>query len=347
MLETLPYSWYAEPEVLRREQARIFARTWQYAGHTGQLPEPGSYFTYTAGLAPIVVTRARDDELRAFVNVCRHRGFTVAQGEGRRETLQCPYHAWTYGLDGRLRAAPRSDLEEGFDRDDLGLLPVQVGTWGPFVFVNPDAQAPPLEEALGPMPQHVAELGLDVDSLEFRLRSEFELEANWKICCENFLECYHCQLVHPDLSEAIDVSADGYGLETDGLVSTQRAPVRAEVTAHYDGRGEISQGQFHYLWPSTVVNILHGRPNISIGPVNPLTHMRTSRFLDYFFRPGEDQDWVDQLVEFDEQVGREDRGLVEGVQRGVSSGVLANGRLLERSERLIAHFQSLTAAALS
>ncbi|HEY7208007.1 MAG TPA: aromatic ring-hydroxylating dioxygenase subunit alpha, partial [Gaiellaceae bacterium] len=345
-LETLPYSWYAEPEMLRREQELIFARSWQYAGHMGQLPEPGSFFTYTAGLTPIVVTRARDEELRAFVNVCRHRGFTVAQGEGRRETLQCPYHAWTYGLDGSLRAAPRSELEPGFDRTELGLMPAGVGTWGPFVFVNPDAEGAPLEEALGRMPQQVAELGLDVDALEFRLRSEFELEANWKICCENFLECYHCQLVHPDLSEAIDVSADGYGLETEGLVSTQHAPVRSEVTEHYDGRGEITAGQFHYLWPGTVVNILHGRPNISIGPVNPITHTRTSRFLDYFFRPGEDQEWIDQLVEFDEQVGREDRGLVEGVQRGVTSGVISSGRLLERSERLIAHFQALTAAAL-
>jgi phenylpropionate dioxygenase-like ring-hydroxylating dioxygenase large terminal subunit len=347
VLETLPYSWYAEPEMLRREQDRIFSRTWQYAGHTGQLPEPGSFFTYTAGLIPIVVTRARDDELRAFVNVCRHRGFTVAQGEGRRETLQCPYHAWTYGLDGRLRGAPRSDLEPGFDSEELGLLPAAVGTWGPFVFVNPDAGAPPLEEALGRMPEQIAGLGLDVGALEFRFRYEFELEANWKICCENFLECYHCQLVHPDLSEAIDVSADGYGLETDGLVSTQHAPVRAEVTEHYDGRGEIARGQFHFLWPTTLVNVLHGRPNVSIGPVSPIDHVRTRRFLDYFFRPGEDQEWIDQLVEFDAQVGREDRGLVEGVQRGISAGVLPNGVLLERSERLIAHFQGLTAAALA
>ena len=155
-----------------------------------------------------MVTRARDGVLRAFVNVCRHRGFTVAEGEGRREALQCPYHAWTYGLDGKLRAAPRADLEPGFEAEELGLLPASVGTWGPFVFVNPDADAPPLEEALGPMPEQVAELGLDVDRLEHRLRSESEVEANWKIVCENFLECYHCAVAHPSLSKSIDVSFD-------------------------------------------------------------------------------------------------------------------------------------------
>jgi choline monooxygenase len=313
----------------------------------GQLAEPGSYFTATAGLTPIVVTRARDDEVRAFVNVCRHRGFPVAQGEARRETLQCPYHAWTYGLDGSLRAAPRADLEPGFEADRLGLVPAGVGRWGPFVFVNPNAEAPPLADALGEMPAQVAELGLDVDALEFRLRSESQVEANWKIVCENFLECYHCQVAHPNLSEAIDVSFDAYRLETDGLVSTQRAPVRAAVTDHYDGRGQLPHGQFHFLWPSTAVNILPGRPNLSIGPINPVAPTRTARFLDYFFAPGEKQGWIDQLLEFDDQVGVEDRALVEGVQRGVTAGALPHGTLLERSEQLIRHFQSLTARALA
>jgi phenylpropionate dioxygenase-like ring-hydroxylating dioxygenase large terminal subunit len=347
VLSTLPYAWYSDPEQLRREQEAIFRSTWQYAGHTGQVADPGSFFTTVAGLTPLVVTRARDGVLRAFVNVCRHRGFTVAQGEGRREALQCPYHAWTYGLDGSLRAAPRANLEPGFEAEELGLLPASVGTWGPFVFVNPDADAPPLEEVVGPMPEQVAALGLDVDRLEHRLRSESEVEANWKIVCENFLECYHCAVAHPSLSKSIDVSFDAYRLETDGLVSTQRAPVRDAHTEEYDGEGELPRGQFHFLWPGTAVNILPGRPNLSIGPINPVSPTRTARFLDYFFAAGEDEAWVEQLLEFDGQVGREDKVLVEGVQRGVGSGALAEGRLLERSETLIAHFQGLVSEALS
>ena len=346
MLTTLPYAWYADPEQLRREQEAIFRSAWQYAGHTGQVGEAGSYFTATAGPIPIVVTRARDGVLRAFVNVCRHRGFTVAQGQGRREALQCPYHAWTYGLDGELRAAPRSNLEPGFDAGELGLVPAAVGTWGPFVFVNPDADAPPLEEALGTMPQDVAALGLDVDALEHRLRSDSELEANWKIVCENFLECYHCAVAHPSLSQSIDVSFDAYRLEADGTLFTQRAPIR-DPHANYEAEGEVPSSLFHYLFPATVVNILPGRPNLSIGPINPVGPTRTARFLDYFFAPAEEQAWIDDVLSLDDQVGREDTVLVEGVQRGVGSGALADGRLLERSETLIAHFQGLVSGALA
>ncbi|MGH3049961.1 MAG: aromatic ring-hydroxylating oxygenase subunit alpha, partial [Gaiellaceae bacterium] len=197
MERTLPYGWYSDPEILRREQERIFRSAWQYAGHTGQLPDGGSgFFTAQAGRVPVVVTRARDGVLRAFVNVCRHRAFPVADGAGSRETLQCPYHAWTYGLDGRLRAAPRAEEEPDFPREELGLVPVAVDTWGPFVFVNActaleDTVPEPLADALGSMPAQVAELGLDVDALVHHHRWETELDANWKIVCENFLECYH------------------------------------------------------------------------------------------------------------------------------------------------------------
>ncbi len=346
MHQTLPYEWYSDAEMLRREQERIFLTSWQYAGHAGQLPEPGSFFTTTVGFTPIVVTRARDGEMRAFLNVCRHRGFLVADGEGRRETLQCGYHAWTYGLDGSLRTAPRSEVEPGFDKEQLALVPVSVDTWGPFVFVNPDVEAGPLADSLGSLPAQLAEL-LDVNALEFNRRADSTLEANWKIVCENFLECYHCQVAHPSFSRAVDVSLDGYLLRTEGLLATQRSRIREEVTAEYDGRGELAAGQFHLLWPNTAVNVLHGRPNLTIGPINPVGPTRTARFLDYFFAPGEDADWIEQFFEFDNQVGREDRGLVEGVQQGVASGLISQGYLLDRSEQLIRHFQSLTARALA
>jgi phenylpropionate dioxygenase-like ring-hydroxylating dioxygenase large terminal subunit len=127
---TLPFSWYTDGEILRREQERIFRRSWQYAGRADQVSEPGSYFAAWAGEVPVVVTRAGDGELRAFANVCRHRGSVLVEGEGRRATIQCPYHAWTYGLDGRLGAAPRSDGEDGFDRDELSLVPMRLETWG-------------------------------------------------------------------------------------------------------------------------------------------------------------------------------------------------------------------------
>src|SRR5215210_548784 len=209
---TIPFDWYSDPAVLRLERDRIFRRSWQYAGRTEQVAEPGSFFTCDAGGVPIVVVRDRDGLLHAFVNVCRHRGSLVCEGEGRRETLQCPYHAWTYELDGSLRAAPRSERETGFEKGELGLVPVSVEAWGPFVFVNPDADAPPLAEILGELPELLAGAGLALDSLRFLHRSRSEYEANWKICCENFLECYHCQVAHPGFSKVAEASDDAYEL---------------------------------------------------------------------------------------------------------------------------------------
>jgi phenylpropionate dioxygenase-like ring-hydroxylating dioxygenase large terminal subunit len=338
---TLPYGWYTDPEILRREQERIIRPAWQYVGHTGRLARPG-YFAAAVGRTPVVVTRDREGELRAFVNVCRHRGHELAAGEGSRETLQCPYHAWTYGLDGRLRAAPRSEEETDFPQDELGLVPVAVDTWGPFVFANADPDAEPLGQALGSLPAQVAELGLDVDSLVHHSRWEAEISSNWKIVSENFLECYHCQVAHPAFSELVDTSPDAYVLSSDGRLSTQHGPLRT-VTPE----DELPRAQFHFLWPNLGINIFPGRPNISIGPIVPLAPDRTYRFLDYFFGPDVEAAWIDDLLAFDDQVGREDRVLVEGVQRGVASGALDRGVLMSESEQLIAHFQALTATALA
>jgi phenylpropionate dioxygenase-like ring-hydroxylating dioxygenase large terminal subunit len=338
---TLPYSWYTDPEILRRERERIFRPAWQYVGHTGQLPEPG-YFAGAAAGTPVVVTCDREGVLRGFVNVCRHRGSQVVEGEGRRETLQCPYHAWTYGLDGSLRAAPRSEEEPEFAPHELGLVPVAVDTWGPFVFANAGGPADPLADALGSLPAQVAELGLDVDSLVHHSRWEAEVDANWKIVTENFLECYHCQVAHPGFSERIDVSPEAYVLSTDGRLSTQHGPLRTASPAD-----ELPRAQFHFLWPNLGINIFAGRPNISIGPIVPLKPERTYRLLDYFFGPDVEPAWIDDLLAFDDQVGREDRALVERVHRGVASGALEHGVLMSKSEQLIGHFDALTAAALA
>jgi phenylpropionate dioxygenase-like ring-hydroxylating dioxygenase large terminal subunit len=343
---SLPWAWYVDESVLRDEQERIFGRVWQYAGRADQIGEPGTYFTARAGLVPIVVTRDREGVLNAFVNVCRHRGFEVAKGEGRRSTLQCGYHAWTYGLDGRLRTAPRADREPGFDLEGISLVPVQVDTWGPFVFVNPDLHAPPLEETLGELPELVASAGLDVDDLRFHHRGESELAANWKIVCENFLECYHCAVAHPGFSAMVDVAPDAYRLEASGKVSTQLGPLRENGRPSYDPAGEVERGQFHFVWPSLAINIFPGRPNLSIGPINPVTPSRTARFLDYFFAADADDAWIEELLAFDAQVGAEDQALVEGVQRGVSSGAIEHGRLMAEAEQLIVGFQRRVAAAL-
>src|SRR6266516_1441007 len=330
---TLPWSWYSDPEVLRREQERIFRRAWQYVGHAGRVAEGGERFAAWAGEVPILVVRA-EDGISAFLNVCRHRGSLLVEGDAAGKTIQCPYHAWTYGLDGSLRAAPRSEREPGFDTSAISLVPLRLETWGPFLFVNPDEDAPPLAETLGPVPDLVP-----VDDLVFHSRDEYVLTANWKIACENYLECYHCPVAHKGFSAAYDIDPDSYRLEPTGdHVLSQFAPTRK------DG---AEQGQFHFVWPNLRLNTFAGPPNLSIGPMLPVGPERSTGFLDYFFAADADSAWVEELLAFDRQVGAEDRALVERVQKGVRSGIVAEGRLLGESEQLVARFQELVGSALA
>ena len=344
---TLPWGWYSDPAVLELERDRIFRRSWQYVGHTGEVAEPGSFAATWVGDVPVVLVRDREDTLRAFLNVCRHRGSIICDGQGQRETLQCPYHAWTYGLDGRLITAPRSKREGGIESPELGLVQLQLGTWGPLVFVKPDPEAAPLDDFLDGMPERIADAGIDLDALRFLQRSESELACNWKVSAENFLECYHCPTAHPGFSAVMDVSVDSYLLETSSGRMTQHGPPRAEPRGAYDPTGEVERGQFHLLFPGTVINVMPGRPNFSIGPIVPTAPETTYRFLDYFVAPDADEAWIEESLAFDAQVGAEDRVLIERVQAGMRAGLVEDGRLLPESEQLIAHFQALVVDALA
>jgi phenylpropionate dioxygenase-like ring-hydroxylating dioxygenase large terminal subunit len=319
--------------VLAREEERIFRSAWHYVGCFGQgNVEPG-----WAGQVPVVLVREGGAE-RAFVNVCRHRGSVVAEKPGDRKSLQCPYHAWTYDLDGSLRSVPRA--EELADTEQLSLVPVRLERWGPFRFVNLDDEAPPLAHLLGEIPDRIA-AGLDVDELAFHHRTDWEVAANWKIASENFLECYHCPVAHPGFSSVVDVSPDGYELLAGERQWSQFGQLRSRSEA------DLPVGQFHFVWPNTGINIFPGRPNLSIGPILPLAPDRTRRILDYFFAPAETEEWIAEFLEFDDEVGREDAKLVESVQRGAGSGVIPEGRLLPQSEQLVAGFQARVREALA
>jgi phenylpropionate dioxygenase-like ring-hydroxylating dioxygenase large terminal subunit len=333
---TTPWSWYRDSAVLEREHEAIFSRSWHYIGVVAdQNVLPG-----LAGRVPVVVVRDDDGEERGFVNVCRHRGSVVVEESGNRKTLQCPYHAWTYDLDGSLRAAPRSERED-VNLSDVSLVPARLERWGPFRFVNLDDQAPPLAEVLGDIPERIAAAGLDLDELVFHHRTDWEVAANWKIACENFLECYHCPVAHPGFSGLVDVSPDNYQLETGKWSWSQFGQLRSR------GGAELPVGQFHFIWPNTGINIFPGRPNLSIGPILPLAPERTRRILDYFFAADATDEWIAEFLEFDDQVGREDARLVESVQRGAGSGAIPDGRLLPESERLVAGFQARVRQALA
>ena len=341
---TLPASWYSDPTVAERERELIFARSWQYAGPAEHVAQPGSYMATQAGHIPIVITHGRDGVLRAFVNVCRHRAYVIARDHGCRETLQCPYHAWTYDLNGSLKRVPRSEREEGFNPANFSLLPASVDTWGPFLFVNPDPDAAPLAETLGDLPGIVASSGVDFSNLRLHSQGEWPIEANWKVALENYLECYHCPVAHPGFSKVINVDPDSYALTVSPTFSSQIGPVRAAALdgtnkAPYVPVGEIASSQYHFLWPNTTVNIVPGPQNISLERWVPDGTGRTIEVTDYWFGADVPPAIVQEVIDFDAQVGQEDTDLVVTVQAGLNSGTVPQGRLMRESEQLIADFQ--------
>ena len=346
MTATLPYTWYTDAEVLRREREHLFAHRWQYAGHTGQLTEPGSYFTLRVADIPLVVVRDREGELHCHVNVCRHRGAEVVSGAGPCSTLQCHYHAWTYNLDGSLRAAPRS---EGDPASTPHSSACERRRWTPGA--RSSSSTPTRTRARSPTRSASCRrswpaAGLDVDELRFHRRRPYSLEANWKVAVENYLECYHCAVAHPSFSDVIDVSQNGYKLQSNATFASHLVrPRENQRNGHYDTSGGV-EGQFHMIWPSMKVNIMPGRPNLSIGPLVPVEPERTDGYLDYFFSADTDAAWIEDYQKLDDQVGAEDRVLVESVQRGMRSQAFEHGRLLLPSEELIGDFQRWVAESI-
>ena len=236
-------------------------------------------------------------------------------------------------------------MEGGLDLEALGLVPLAVGTWGPFVFVNPDARATPLEETLGELPELVAAAGVDVDELVFHSRATSNVAANWKVCCENYLECYHCRVAHPGLVEVIDVAPESYGLDESRWFSTQIGPVRPDARGAFDLHGEIARGQFHFLFPNLTINIAPGRPNLSLGPVLP-EGTQDQPLPRLLLRAGRRRG-VDRGVRRVGRPGGRRGHLARGARPArLGSGLLEGGVLLPESERLIAHFDRLVADAL-
>ena len=346
--ETLPGAWYTDASVFAEEQRQVFDRTWQYAGPAAAVENAGDFLTYRAGRVPLVVVRDTSGELNAFVNVCRHRGAEVVLAEsGNRKTLQCHYHAWTYGLDGCLRAAPGEKDQPGFDRSEFSLVRAQADTWGPFLFVNPDAEAPPLAETLGELPAIVAASGLDLGALHLRDTAEYDTRANWKAIVDNQLECYHCPVAHPAFMTLVDT--DDYTTEEFPTFTVQRGRVR-ESARDGDGPYRIGAGVaesfYVFLWPNFALNVYPGPGNVSVNVYLPLSVDRTLARYHYYFADGVTDEELAEFVGFIDQVQREDIVLVESVQRGLSSGFYDRGRLFAGREDGLRHFQQLVTTAL-
>jgi choline monooxygenase len=348
---TLPASWYTTPDIFQLEQRRIFRRGWQYAGLVEQVARSGDFFTYRTGELSLIILRDENQTLRAFVNVCRHRGSQlILQDNGHRITLQCHYHAWTYNLDGSLRAAPGMKDEAAFNQDDFWLFPVSIDTWGPFIFVNPDAHARPLVETLGELPLLAAATGLDLGSVSHRVRRTYDIAANWKVVVDNYLECYHCPVAHPSFCDMIDVK--DYVVREYDYFSTQTGALKESATKAagrsnlYDvsggeGSAAVTEGFYAYLWPNFTLNIYPGPGNVSLNLFIPLEVNRTLAIYDYCFVDAVSSDEEANFVRFIDQVQEEDIVLCESVQRGLRSGYFNQGKLMLTRESSLRHFQKL------
>jgi phenylpropionate dioxygenase-like ring-hydroxylating dioxygenase large terminal subunit len=340
---TLPYSWYSDDEVFAAERERIFAGSWLYVGHIGRVSAPGDFFTTRLGELPVVVTRDEGGELHALRNVCCHRGAEVVLApEGNRKALQCHYHAWSYALDGHLVGAPRSLGEPDFRKEDFALRPLRLQTYGPFVFVNADDDAPPLEEVMGELPAIVESTGVDLDTLRCRERREYPLEANWKVVVENFLECYHCQVAHPSFADAIELNS--YEIDEYRWFSTQHGPPKHDEDI---GDLQVKEGRYNYLWPTFMLNIYPGPGNASTNQIVPIDANHTLAVYEFFYDDDAPDDFAEETTRLIDQVMVEDITLCESAHRGMRTGTFEHGRLILRYEHAIRHFQGLLRESLA
>ncbi|NSC24916.1 aromatic ring-hydroxylating dioxygenase subunit alpha [Streptomyces albus subsp. chlorinus] len=362
LLATLPGDRYTDPDNFRREQERIFETEWFCAVRAADLDKPGAYRTVQVGRENVLITRNRRGGLRAFLNVCRHRGArlcTAEAGEVRR-SLQCPYHAWTYDLDGRLTAAPNLTRMPDVDRAAYGLHTVALREWLGYAWVCLAAQPPPFEETvqadvaerLGG-PDVIAHYG--IEELALGRRHTYDVAANWKLIVENFMECYHCATIHPELTEVLPEFADGFaaqyyvghgpefsgeaeGFTVDGSAGFERLP---GVPDEHDRR-------YYALTvrPQVFVNLVPD--HVIWHRMFPLAEDRTVVECDWLYAPGVVASGADvsHSVELFHRVNLQDFDACERTQPAMASRAYRDGGVLVPSEHHIGEFHSWVTARL-
>jgi phenylpropionate dioxygenase-like ring-hydroxylating dioxygenase large terminal subunit len=337
--KTIPYSWYVDPGLFELELDAIFGKTWQYVGHSSRLAETGDFITCMVGRIPVMVTRDAKGALHGYVNVCPHRGHPVAMGAGRRTTIQCMYHGWTFGLDGVLRSAPRSDREPDFSGDGICLRPVLVDRWGPLIFVNPDLDAAPFADTLGGIPDLAHERGFDFDGLPYRAHRDFEIACNWKLAMDNNTECYHCATIHPGFRSDYHVDRDNYEVLRFEQSFSHFSPPRAE-------RDTWSDFHLYYIWPNFMLSA-RGNDHYYTYSYVPTGPEQTLQMTEYFVPATVSEAELESQIEDLRLLMAEDWGVFERVQVGMRSGMLPFGNLLAQEERLLRQFQQLYVDAIA
>jgi len=349
---TLPASHYFDPGVYAREKEAIFYHSWNFVGHGEQLREAGNYVTCRIADQNILVMRGKDGTLRGFYNVCSHRAHELLRGCGTAKVITCPYHAWSYHSDGRLRTARGSEKMADFDAGEFRLKQVQVEELCGFVFVNLDPQAAPLKEQSGDLENEIRRYCPDIDRLTFSHRLTYELKANWKNVADNFLECYHCSPAHPAFVDLVDIK--NYRTVTHGIYSSHIAPPgRADNAAYQIPEGTASDFAAWWLWPNVTLNTFPGPANMTVLHIMPTGPETTLEHFDLYSLDKTPSACERAAMKYiDEVLQPEDIGLVESVQRGLHSRGYHQGRFVVDKDRTylsehgVHHFHGLVLGAL-
>jgi glycine betaine catabolism A len=370
--KTLASSWYTSPEIFARERERIFTRSWLCIGREEQIERPGDFFVAQPAGESLIVTRDAANAVHAFYNVCRHRGTRICeQASGHFQgSIQCPYHAWTYGLDGALKVARNMAEVPGFDRTEYPLNEAAVAIWEGFIFVNLDSGALPYRQAsaasavlserreskgqgdtferqFAPLIGRFARW--NVSALRTARSIHYELACNWKLVFLNYSECYHCPLVHPqldklspsdsgrnDLKEGAvlggysELRTDGTSLTTSG--HTSRPPLGSVSGA------DVNRIYYYTIFPSMLLSL---HPDyVMVHYAKPIAPDRTDVLCAWLFDPGEmaksDFDPSD-AVDFWDLTNRQDWHVNELTQLGMRSRAYASGPY-SNAEGLLAAF---------
>lgn len=351
---TLPARFYHDPQLFALEKDAIFYKSWWYAGHVSQVAEPGSFLTTRIHEQNIFVARTRQGDLRAFFNVCPHRGHKLVEGAGRKNIITCPYHAWAFDFDGSLKVARNADKVAGFDRADFALKPVQVEVFCGLVMVNLDPEASPFKELSGNLEAEIRHYMPEVDELTFAQRDTYDVKANWKVMIDNFLECYHCHTAHKDFVDLVDMPS--YRTVAQGIYSSHCSDkIKTEESkafAFTKGAVEFSFAGW-FVWPNITIWAYPGEPNLSVLQMNPAEPERCIEFQDWFVPEGRITPQLKDAIDYQIEVLQpEDISLCESVQEGLKSSGYNQGRLMvdpdrsELSEHGVHHFQRLVAEAL-
>ena len=332
--QALHPGFYTDPTVFKHEVDTILPSSWQVVAPAALLNGSGDVISRNLGHVPIVIVRSKAGKLNGFYNICPHRAGPLATCDARgTKRLRCGYHGWAYDHDGQLKSAPEMDAAEDFDWRSIRLNPIDVKEWKGLIF----ARAGDGLDFATVFEGVEQEVGTQLDEMVHHKSLVYDVNANWKVYVDNFLEGYHLPFVHPDLTQVVDYNL--YKTELGKYWSLQRSPVDADAGAY--GAGEAL---YYFIYPNTMLNILPGR--LQTNRVIPVDINSCKIEFDFYYAPGNEYR-APEDVKFSDQVQEEDRLICEHVQKGLSSGVYSPGRLSPTREEGVWHWQNIMRKAYS